>query len=138
MRAMKILHAALFVAAAATLASPALAKGPDTLAVREGLTVEQLDAEGQICMREAKNAERRRPHGTTPGGIAAAAAAATVTGWTDIERFVKVHNACLEGFGYRLVRLTPEERREFGRAKGKAARLAYIVEFSRRALAEGR
>ena len=135
---MKTFHFALFLIAMAAMASPALAKGPDTLAVREGLTAEHLDADGRICVKEAKNAERRRPHGQTPGGIAAAAAAATVTGWTDIERFVKVHNACLAGFGYRLVELTPEERKEFGRAKGKAARLAYIVEFSRRAIAEGR
>jgi hypothetical protein len=134
---MKTLYAALILAAAA-VASPALAKGPNTLAVREGLTAEQLDAEGEICMKEAENAERKRPHGPSPGGVAAAAAARTVTGWTDVQRFVKVHNACLEGFGYRLVQLTPEERKEYGRVKGKAARLAYIVEFSRRALAEGR
>jgi hypothetical protein len=134
---MKKLHAALLLAAAA-MASPALAKGPSTLAVREGLTAEQLDAEGGICVKEAENAERGRPHGNTPGGVAAAAAARTATGWTDVQKFLKVHNACLEGFGYRLVQLTSDERREYGRAKGKAARLAYIVEFSRRAIAEGR
>ena len=67
---MKKLHAALVLAAAA-IASPALAKGPNTLAVREGLTAEQLEVEGRICVKEAENAERKRPHGTTPGGIAA-------------------------------------------------------------------
>ncbi|HYW16803.1 MAG TPA: hypothetical protein VE891_11715 [Allosphingosinicella sp.] len=40
--------------------------------------------------------------------------------------------------GYRLVEMTPDERKAFNQTKGKAAGQAYIVEFSRRVIAEGR
>lgn len=135
---------ALLALAAAGLASPALARGPDSLVVREGLTVEQLDADGKICLKEAKRAERGQPvashprTGSTAGDLAGAAAAGALKGLSDVKRFEQAHNACLARLGYRLVRMTPEERKEFDATKGKAAGQAYIVEFSRRAIAEGR
>jgi hypothetical protein len=138
---MKAAFALLVLAAAA---SPAWAGGPDTLAVRDGLTAEQLDADGKTCLKEAQRAERGKPvpsaprTGTSAGDLAGAAAAGALKGLSDVKRFEYVHNACLNRLGYRLVEMTPEERRAFNSAKGKMARLAYIVEFSRRAIAEGR
>ncbi|HEY0130059.1 MAG TPA: hypothetical protein VGB57_01550 [Allosphingosinicella sp.] len=134
----------LFVIAAAAASSPAVAGGLEELVVREGLTVEQLEADGKICLKEAKNAERGRPvpslprTGNSAGDLAGAAAAGALKGLSDVKRFEYVHNACLSRLGYRLVQMTPEERKAFSRTKGKAAGLAYIVEFSRRAIAEGR
>jgi hypothetical protein len=140
---MKMLFA-LPILAAAVAASPALARGPDTLAVREDLTVEQLDADGKTCLKEARRAERGRPvpslprTGNAAGDLAGAAAAGALKGLSDVKRFEYVHNACLNRLGYRLIEMTPEEKREFNRTKGKAAGLAYIVEFSRKVIAEGR
>jgi hypothetical protein len=141
---MRTLTAAIAVAATVLLASSAHAGGPNRLVVREGLTAEQLDADGKVCLKEAKAAERGRPLVLPPnqGGAAAHAATAAVAGalkgLSDVKRFEYAHNACLERLGYRMVELTPEERKEFGRLKGKEAGLAYIVEFSRRAIAENR
>lgn len=140
---MKKLHA-LLVLAVVAIASPALAGGPDEIVVREGLTAEKLDADGKVCLEEAKAAERGRPSaprpstGGTAGDLAAAAAGGALKGLSDVKRFEQAHNACLLRLGYRLVEMTPEERRAFNRTKGKAAGLAYIVEFSRRVIAEGR
>jgi hypothetical protein len=138
---MKKRHVLLVLAAAA---SPASAGGLKELVVREGLTVEQLEADGKICLKEAKAAERGRPTAPytpnrgTAGDLAAAAAAGALKGLSDVKRFEQAHNACLHRLGYRLVEMTPEERKAFNQTKGKAAGQAYIVEFSRRAIAQGR
>ena len=125
-------------------ASAAQAGGPKTLVVREGLTAEALKADGDLCLKEAKAAERGHPVAPVPAprGVAEAAATGAVMGalkgLSDMERFVAADDACLDRLGYRQVELTDAERKEFGAQKGEAARLAYIVEFSRRALAAGR
>ncbi len=123
-------------------ASAAQAGGsPKTLVVRNGLTAAELEADGAICLKEAKAAEKGRPIAPLPraqGGLAATAATSAVAGalkgLSDMERFLAAHDACLERLGYRQVRLTPEERKDYGALKGKQARLDYIVEFSRRAV----
>ena len=138
----RIVRAALIALLAAGAASTAEAGGsPKTLVVREGLTSAQLEADGAICLKEAKAAEKGRPIAPLPrpqGGLAATAATSAVTGalkgLSDMERFLAAHDACLDRLGYRQVRLTPEERKDYGALKGKQARLDYIVEFSRRAV----
>ena len=130
---------ALFAAGAATAAQAGSA--PKTLVVRDGLTAPQLEADGAVCLKEAKAAEKGRPIAPLPGrqgGLAATAATSAVSGalkgLSDMERFLAAHDACLDRLGYRQVRLTPEERKEFGALKGKQARTDYIVEFSRKAV----
>lgn len=138
----RIAHVASLALLAVIAASPAQAAGaPKTLVVRDGLTAAQLEADGAICLKEAKAAEKGRPIAPMPparGGLAATAATAAVSGalkgLSDMERFLAAHDACLDRLGYRQVRLTPEERKEYGALKGKQARLDYIVEFSRRAV----
>ena len=129
----------------AGVAFPALAgKAPKTLVVRDGLTVEQLDAEGGICLAEAKAAQRGEPvtpaptAGSTTGQMAGDFASGMLKGFSDVERFMTAHDACLTRLGYRQVELTSEERREYGKLKDGAARTAYIIEFSQRAIAAGR
>jgi hypothetical protein len=138
----KIARIAMFALLTAGGASTAQAGGsPKTLVVREGLTGAELEADGAICLKEAKAAEKGRPIAPMPparGGLAASAATSAVAGalkgLSDMERFLAAHDACLDRLGYRQVRLTPEERKEYGALKGKQARLDYIVEFSRRAV----
>lgn len=138
----RIARAALSALLAAGAASMAQAGGsPKTLVVREGLTAAEIEADGAICLKEAKAAEKGRPIEPMPpakGGLAATAATSAVAGALkglgDMERFLAAHDACLDRLGYRQVRLTPDERKQFGALKGKQARLDYIVEFSRRAL----
>lgn len=134
---------AWFVLLAAGAATGAHAGGaPKTLVVRDGLTAPQLEADGAVCLKEAKAAEKGRPIAPLPrpqqGGIAATAAASAATGalkgLSDMQRFLAAHDACLDRLGYRQVRLTPEERKEYGALKGNQARLDYIVEFSRKAV----
>jgi hypothetical protein len=142
----RIARAAMFALLAAGAASMAQAGGsPKTLVVREGLTAAELDADGAICLKEAKAAEKGRPIAPMPptrGGLAATAATSVVAGalkgLSDMERFLAAHDACLDRLGYRQVRLTPEERKEYGALKGKQARLDYIIEFSRKAVATRR
>jgi hypothetical protein len=121
----------------------AYARGPRTLVVREGLTVAQLDLDGKICLKEAKAAEKGHPIAPVAGGggparLAGAAMAGALKGLSDIERFNAAHDACLERLGYRQVELTAEERKAFDRLKKNEERLSFVVEFSRRAIAERR
>jgi hypothetical protein len=142
----RIARAALLALLGAAAASPAQAGGsPKTLVVRDGLTAQQLEADGAVCLKEAKAAEKGRPIAPLPraqGGLAASAATAAVSGalkgLSDMERFLAAHDACLDRLGYRQVRLAPEERKAYGALKGKQARLDYIVEFSRKAVETGR
>ena len=138
----RIARAAMFALLAAGAASMAQAGGsPKTLVVRDGLTAAELEADGAICLKEAKAAEKGRPIAPMPrpqGGLAATAATSAVTGalkgLSDMQRFLAAHDSCLDRLGYRQVRLTPEERKDYGALKGKQARLDYIVEFSRKAV----
>ncbi|HEY0086570.1 MAG TPA: hypothetical protein VGB65_11750 [Allosphingosinicella sp.] len=138
-----LIRAAAFAFALAA-AFPALAgSSPKTLVVREGLTAEQLDVDGKICLKEAKAAEKGKPIAPMPRapGVAGAAASGIVAGafkgWTGMKAFLAAHDACLDRLGYRQIELTPEQRKEYGALKTSEQRTAYIIEFSRRAT-EGR
>jgi hypothetical protein len=140
-----ILRAAAFALLLGGAAGAAHAAGaPKTLVIREGLTGEQLDADGKVCLKEAKAAERGRPMAPLPttggaaGRMAGAAAAGAMKGWSDVKRFLAAHDACLDRLGYRQVALTPEQRAEYKQLKTSAERRDYIVEFSRRAIADGK
>lgn len=142
----RIGRAALIALAAVGAATAANAGGaPKTLVVRDGLTAAELEADGAVCLKEAKAAEKGRPIAPLPppkGGLAATAATSAVAGALkglgDMERFLAAHDACLDRLGYRQVRLTPDERKQYGALKGKQARLDYIVQFSRTAVETGR
>ena len=144
---MKPLIRAATFAALLAIAFPAQAgSSPKTLVVREGLTAEQLDADGKICLKEAKAAEKGKPIAPMPtpvrGGVAAAAATGVVAGafkgWTGMKAFLAAHDACLDRLGYRQIALTPEQRKEYGALKTSEQRTAYIIEFSRKATTPGR
>ena len=127
------------------VAFPALAaKAPRTLVVREGLSVEQLDADSDICLAEAKAAERGEPvtpaptAGSTTAQMAGDLASGMLKGFDDVKRFMAAHDACLARLGYRQVELTSEERKEYGKLKDGAARSAYVIELSQRSIATGR
>ena len=105
----RIARTALLALLAAGTATSAQAGGaPKTLVVREGLTAPQPAVSGAL------------------------------KGLSGMERFLAAHDSCLDRLGYRQVRLTPDERKEFGALKGNQARLDYIVEFSRKAVETGR
>ena len=142
----RIARVALMALLTAGAASAAQAGGaPKTLVVRDGLTAAELEADGAVCLKEAKAAEKGRPIAPMPparGGVAASAATGAVAGalkgLNDMQRFLAAHDSCLDRLGYRQVRLTPDERKAYGALKGKQARLDYVVEFSRKAVEAGR
>ncbi|MDH5822074.1 hypothetical protein QFW77_03575 [Luteimonas sp. RD2P54] len=118
---------------------------PDTLVVREGLTAEQLDADGEVCLAEAKAAERGEPiaptstlNDDTAAQMAGSLSSGMAKGFGDMERFMAAHDACLARLGYRQVELTEEQRRHFAKLKDSDNRKAYMLEFSRKAIAEGK
>lgn len=128
----------------ATVFPATAAKAPKALVVREGLTAEELEADGKTCLDEAKAAERGEPIAPGPAGsgtsaqMAGAFASGFAKGLNDMERFMAAHDACLARLGYRQVELTAEERREYGKIKDADARTAYVLEFSRRAIEAGK
>jgi hypothetical protein len=144
---MKPLIRAAALAALLAAAFPALAaSSPKTLVVREGLTGEQLEADGKICLKEAKAAEKGKPIAPIArpagGGVAAVAAtgmaAGAIKGWTGMKAFLAAHDACLDRLGYRQIELTPEQRKDYAKLKTSEQRTAFIIDFSRTAIAEGR
>lgn len=140
----KILQAAALAVVVASVVAPVWARGPKTLVVREGLTEAELEVDSETCLKEAKAAERGEPIAPLPAGashasqMAGAATAGMIKGFNDMERFMAAHDACLARLGYRQVELTKEQRKEFGKIKDPDARGAYIVEFSRQAIAAGK
>ena len=131
----------LTVSFAVALAAVGLcaAKAPDTLAVRKGLTLEQLKADGDTCVAEGKAAEKGKDFASAAylgdGSPAAAAAGGFLKGMGDMERFFAGYRACLRRVGYSLVPLTPEQKREYGALK-REQRAQYVVDFSARATAD--
>lgn len=141
-RIVRSMFAAALLLGAGTAAQAG--SSPKTLVVRDGLTAEQLDADGKICLKEAKAAEKGKPIAPMPRapGVAGAAASGVVAGafkgWTGMKAFLAAHDACLDRLGYRQIALTPEQRKEYAALKTSEQRSAYIIEFSRRASAESR
>ena len=123
---------------ALSLAACASGKAPDALVVRQGLTAAQLEADGAVCLAEAKAAERGNPRIIVPAQqtagsqAGAAAAAGAMKGWSDMERFMAAHDACLTRLGYSQVALTPAQKAEYAALRTQEERTRYIVEFSAR------
>jgi hypothetical protein len=123
---------------ALSLAACAGGKAPETLVVRQGLTAAQLEADGAVCLAEAKAAERGNPRVVVPpqqtaaAQAGAAAAAGAMKGWSDMERFMAAHDACLTRLGYSQVALTAEQKAEYAALRTAQGRTRYIVEFSAR------
>ena len=112
-------------------------KAPDTIVYREGLTVEQLEADARVCLDEAKAAEKGRPFassgyvgqsGSQAAALSASAVSGMLKGMGDIQRFMAAHDACLLRLGYDQIALSPEQRAVFGKLKTQHDRSVFIVQ----------
>jgi hypothetical protein len=103
---------------------------PSSLYVRAGLTADQLSADSDRCMMEARAAERARPRPANDGSLGGAVAAGMAKGSSDVQRFLAAHEACFMRLGYREQALTPVQQEEFGQLHTDDERAAYIVRLS--------
>ena len=103
---------------------------PDRLYVRAGLTAEQLAADSDVCMGEARAAERSGPRQASDGSLGGAVASGMAKGASDMDRFMAAYEGCFMRRGYHVRPLTPAQQEEFGGLRSDDERAAYIVRMS--------
>jgi hypothetical protein len=120
----------------ATLAAAnAAASAPASLFAKPSVGRVELQAQGRMCLDEARGAKPRNPAympTSAPNAYAAAGAALAVGILQGMEE-AKAQNAyveaCLRGAGYARVPLTPNEEAQLKAAKGEDARNAFYDAF---------
>jgi hypothetical protein len=120
---------------AALAAANAAASAPASLFAKPGVGRAELQAQGRMCLDEARGAKPRNPAympTSAPNAYAAAGAAMAVgilQGMDEAKAQNAYVEACLRGAGFAKVPLTPDEEARLKAAKGQDARNAFYDAF---------